>query len=160
MKRRSKADKIGDCYMAFKCIKAGVKVERDGAKDGSIPTHPVVSVDEVKSEADVLKDCTAWLKHHGILCDRNNVGAGIMSSSGMHSYGIKNGGDIIGLFLNGIHFEVECKRGAGGRLSRGQQERMKNVRDNRGYYFVVHGIPELKYFMEGLMNIISRDTNG
>ena len=147
-KRRSKADKIGDCYTAFKCIKAGVKVKRDGAKDGSVPTHPVVPVPDW-SEATVLFDCMAWLKHHNILCDRNNVGAGVMGNSGFHSYGIKNGGDIIGLFPNGIHFEIECKRGKGGRLSKGQQKRMKDVRDNKGYYFIVHGIAELVYYFEG-----------
>ena len=149
MKPRSKADKIGDCFTAFKCIKTGIKVKRSGAKDGSIPTHPVVPVDETKSEADVLKDCTAWLKHHGIMCDRNNVGAGVMGASGFHSYGIKDGGDIIGWFPNGIHFEVECKRGAGGRLSKGQQKRIRDVRDGNCYYFIVHGAEELKYYFEG-----------
>jgi len=149
MKRRSKADKIGDCFTAFKCIKEGRKVKRNGAKDGSIPTHPVVPVDETKSEAEVSKECMAWLKRHGVMCDRNNVGAGSMGTSGFHSYGIKNGGDGIGLFPNGIHFEIEFKRGAGGRLSKGQQKRMNDVRDNKGYYFIVHGVEELKYCFRG-----------
>ena len=149
MKPRSKADKIGDCFTAFKCIKEGRPVKRSGAKAGSIPTHPVVPVDETKNEAAVLKDCAAWLKHHGILCNRNNVGAGVMGTSGFRSYGIKYGGDIIGLFPNGIHFEIECKRGKGGRLSKGQQKRMKDIRDNKGYYFIVHGVEELEYYFEG-----------
>ena len=149
MKRRTKADKIGDCFTAFKCIKEGRPVKRSGAKDGSIATHSVVPVDETKSEAEVLKECIAWLKRHGIMCDRNNVGAGIMGASGFHSYGIKNGGDIIGLFPNGAHFEVECKRGKGGRLSKGQQKRMEDVRGNEGYYYIVHGINELEHYFEG-----------
>lgn len=151
MKRRSKADKIGDCFTAFKCIKASVKVKRSGAKDGSTPTHPVVPVDEIKSEAQVLKECMAWLKYHGISCDRNNTGAGSMGTSGFYSYGIKNGGDIIGWFPNGIHFEVECKRGKGGRLSKGQQKRMKDVRAGNCYYFIVHGVEELEYYMGDLI---------
>ena len=68
-------------------------------------------------------------------------------SSGFYSYGIKDGGDIQGLLSNGIHFEIECKRGKGGRLSKGQQKRMREIQESNGLYFVVHGVPELEYYM-------------
>jgi hypothetical protein len=150
-KRRTKAQKIGDCFDAFKCIKEGRKVKRSGAKDGSIATHPVVPVPEL-SERDVLAECKKWLDAHHIPCDRNNVGAGQMGTSGFHSYGIKNGGDIIGwLPRSGIHFEIECKKGKGGRLSKGQQERQIKCEETCALYFVIHGVPELEYYFGDLI---------
>lgn len=92
-----------------------------------------------------------WLRKHGIMCNRNNTGAGQMGTSGFYSYGIKNGGDIIGLLPTGQHFEIEVKRGKGGRLSKGQQKRMQDIRANNGLYFVVHGLSELEHYFEGLI---------
>ncbi|KKK92188.1 hypothetical protein LCGC14_2705410, partial [marine sediment metagenome] len=65
-------------------------------------------------------------------------------------YGIKGAGDIIGV-LSGVHFEVECKKGKGGRLSVNQQKRMRDVRAAGGVYQVVHGIPEMGHYFEGLL---------
>lgn len=148
-KRRTKSQKCKDYFDAFKCIKKNKKVKREGTKDGSIATCPIADVDPDLSEASVLKECISWLQYHGILCNRNNVGAGEMGTSGFYSYGIRGAGDIVGLLKTGQHFEIECKRGAGGRLSLIQQKRMKQIIENNGLYFVVHGIEELEcYFKE------------
>lgn len=145
MKRRTKSQKIKDYFDAFKCIQGDKKVKREGTKDGSIPTHPVVPVPDL-SESQVLILCKEWLQKHGILCDRNNVGAGQMGTSGYYSYGIKDAGDLLDLLPNGIHYELECKRGNGGRLSLGQQKRMRQIRENNGIFLIIHGIQELEYY--------------
>lgn len=150
MKRQTKDDKFRDLHDAYKCLKAGQPVKRSGAKDGSIATHPVVSMPDYL-ESTVLHMCLQWLKGAGILCNRNNTGAGQMGTSGFYSYGIKNGGDIIGLLSTGQHFEIECKRGKGGRLSKGQQQRMRDVRINNGLYFVIHGVSELEFYFGKLI---------
>lgn len=75
-----------------------------------------------------------------------------MGASGYYSYGIRGAGDIIGELQNGMHFEIECKRGSGGRLSLEQQKRMRDVSQIReGYYFVVHGVEELEYYFKDLI---------
>lgn len=149
MKKRTKADKIDDCFTAFKCISGDKSVKRSGAKDGSIPTKPIVPVPDW-SEADVLFECIVWLKHHCVFCNRHDVGAGDFGY-GYAIYGIKGAGDIIGLLRNGQHFEIEVKKGKGGRLSKGQQKRMRDIRVNNGLYFIVHGIAELVHYFEGLV---------
>lgn len=154
--KRTKAQKFGDFFDAFKCVKDGKPVKRSGAKDGSIPTHPVVPCPDV-SEHIVQNDCIVWLKRKRIFGNRSNVGtgtlvsqdkAGLMSGSGTISrYGIKNAGDWIGLLPNGIHIEIEFKKGSGGRLTAGQQKRKVAIERNNGVYLVVHGVPELKFYM-------------
>lgn len=151
MKRRTKSQKCKDLFDAFKCIREGKPVKREGTKDGSIATHPVVNVHFDYSEATVLAECITWLKYNHILCNRNNVGAGQMGTSGYYSYGIRGAGDVVGLNKQGIHFELEIKRGSGGRLSLEQQKRMKQIRENNGYYFVVHGVSELEYYFKGIL---------
>jgi len=145
MKRQSKAQKFNDLANAIDQIRRGEKVKRIGTKDGSIATHATIDVPDVL-EKIVLQDCLKWLQKKGIMADRNNTGAGEMGTSGFYNYGIKNGGDIVGLTKQGVHFEIEAKRGKGGRLSIGQQKRMKDVRDNGGIYLVVHSWQELKYY--------------
>ncbi|HDY89736.1 MAG TPA: hypothetical protein ENH82_16680 [bacterium] len=151
MKKQTRAQKCSDYADAFKCIKEGKPVKRLHSKDRSIPTHPIVEVRHPYPEKDVLHDCLVWLRREGILCDRNNVGAGQIGESGYYSYGIKDAGDIIGLLQNGQHFEIECKRSGGGRLSYGQQKRMKKIRENNGLYFVIHGIAELEYYFKDIV---------
>lgn len=146
MKRQTKFQKFNDLANAINQIRKGGKVKRIGAKDGSIRTHPVVPVDENKSEADVLADCLSWLKKHRVFHNRHDCGAGDFGY-GYATYGIKNSGDIHGILKDGRHFEIETKRGSGGTQSKGQQKRMRDVRDNGGLYFVVHGIEELEYYM-------------
>lgn len=148
MKRRTVAEKKADMFDAYKQIRAGEPVKRKGAKDGSIPTHPVVPVGEVKTESVVLGECLSWLKRHRVFCNRHDCGAGNFGA-GYATYGIRGSGDIHGILRHhgGKHFEIECKKGAGGRLSKKQQERMKDVRDNKGLYFVVHGVEELEHFL-------------
>ncbi len=148
-KKQTKSQKCKDLFDAFKCLQGGEKPRRSGTKDGSIPTHPIVEVDKTKTEATVLIDCMIWLKEHDVLCNRNNVGAGQMGTSGYYSYGIKNAGDIHGVLRNhnGRHLEIEVKRGKGGRLSLGQQKRMKEMQENNGIYLIVHGVEELEYYM-------------
>jgi len=150
-KRRTKADKIEDQYTAFKRAQEGKPYKRSGTKDGSIATHPMVPVRCPYPEKDVLHDCLVWLRRNRIPCDRNNTGAGQMGTSGFYSYGIRNGGDIMGWLPNGIHFEIECKRGKGGRLSKGQQKRRRDIRKTPAYYFVIHGVEELEHYFERLI---------
>ncbi len=150
MKRQTKQQKFNDLYDTFKQVCNGEKVRRIGAKDGSIATHPVVPVDSIKYEAEVLADCLAWLKKHHVMHNRHDCGSGDIAGAGMATYGIRSSGDIHGMLRHhgGKHFEIETKRGKGGRLSKGQQKRMRDVRDNDGLYFVVHGVEELIYYME------------
>ena len=149
-RRRKKSEKFADYFDAFKCIGADAPVKRSGAKDGGIPTHPVMPLPHIP-EASVSRDCGEWFKAHGIIMDRNNTGAGSVGSSGFYKYGIKNGGDWIGLRKDGIHLEIECKKGKGGRLSAGQQQRWRDIEASNGIYLVIHGIEELEYFKEFIL---------
>ncbi len=145
MKKQTRKQKFGDLFTAYKCIKENKPMKRDGAKDGSVPTHSVVVVPEYP-ESEVLKFCLDWLRKHRILCNRNNTGAGNVGTSGFYSYGIRGAGDVVGLNKRGVHFEIEFKRGKGGRLSIGQQKRLKDIRKNNGIYLVIHGTEELEYY--------------
>lgn len=149
MKPPTKKQKLDNCYEAYHHTKHGTRPTR-GAKDGSIPTHPVVPVPDVL-EAEVLKDCKKWLTSHRIFHDRHDCGSGDLVGAGQARYGIRFAGDIIGILPNGIHFEIETKRGKGGRQSRGQQKRMVDVRATNGVYLVVHGVAELEYYWKGLV---------
>ena len=151
MKRRTKDQRLKDCYDAFKCIKEDKKVKREGTKDGSIATHPVVQVNPKLLEKDILRDCIVWLNRHYIFHNRHDSGSFQNIHGQWGTYGIKGAGDIIGLLETGQHFELECKRGLGGRLSLEQQKRMKQIRENNGLYFVVHGIEELEYYFKDLI---------
>ena len=53
MKKKTKADKFADYADAVKAINKGQPPRRHGAKDGSIPTHPVVPVTD-QSEKEVV----------------------------------------------------------------------------------------------------------
>lgn len=150
-KRRTKTQKLDDQYTAYTCMKNKRPVKRNRAKDGSVPTHPVIEVRCPYPEKDVLHDCLIWLRKHKIFCNRHDSGGADIAGAGHAIYGIKSAGDIIGLLPNGIHFEIECKAGKGGRLSAGQQRRMLDIQHNNGLYFVVHGLPELEYYFEGLI---------
>ena len=112
-----------------------------------IQTHPTIPCEDVLEHV-VLSDCMSWLKKRRIVCDRNNVGMFTVPGSGMCRFGIKFGGDIIGCLPSGRHYEVECKRGRGGSLSIGQQERRKKVLMDNGVYLVVHSVYELELLVE------------
>jgi hypothetical protein len=142
---KTKKQKLTDCHLVYEAAKTGTK-PKSGAKDGSIPTHPVVPVPPLP-ESEVLKQCIAWLKARRVFCDRHDCGSG----PGHARYGIKGAGDIIGIAPLGLHFEIECKKGKGGRLGRDQQERSDNVWAAGGVYYVVHGVEELKHYMERLL---------
>jgi len=150
MKRRTKDQKLKDYYDAFKCIREDRKVKREGTKDGSIATHPVVEVFN-HPEKVVLASCLTWLYARNIFCNRHDAGSFQNQHGQWGTYGIKGSGDIIGLLKTGQHFEIECKRGSGGRLSAKQQKRMQQIRENNGLYFVVHGVEELEYYMRDLI---------
>ena len=150
MKPPTKKQKLDNCYEAYHHAKHGTRPTRK-ARDGSIPTHPVVSVSPHKFEHMVLADCMKWLKSHRIFHDRHDCGGGNVSGAGYTIYGIKYSGDIHGILPNGIHFEIETKRGNGGRQSAGQQKRMADVRATNGVYLVVHGVLELEFLMKGLI---------
>jgi len=151
MKRQTKAQKFNDLANAYHQMRRGEPVKRIGTKDGSIATHPVVPVDPKKLEHEVLTDCLAWLKKHHVFCNRHDSGSFQNDRGQWGTYGIKGAGDIIGILykhrLVGRHFEIECKRGSGGRLDIGQQKRLKDVHDNGGLYFVCHGVEELEFLM-------------
>ncbi len=149
MKPQTRKQKFNDLANAIGQIRRGEPVKRIGAKDGSIRTHPVVPVDPKKLEQEVLNDCLAWLKKHHVFHNRHDSGSFQNERGQWGCYGIINSGDIHGMlkYHGGKHFEVECKRGSGGRLSVGQQQRMKDVRENDGLYFVVHGQEELEFYM-------------
>lgn len=150
-KKQTKADKFNDYADAVQAIRESLPPRRHTAKDGSIPTHPVVPVFELP-EKEVVKGCLAWLKRHRIFCTRHDVGGGYLGAGTAYAtYGIKGAGDIIGLLRNGRHFEIECKTGKGGRLSLNQQKRMHNIRDNNGIYLVVHGCEELAFYFKDLI---------
>lgn len=151
MKRQTKAQKCSDLADAIKCINQGKPPKRSGAKDGSIATHPVVNVHFDYSEKIVLGECLAWLNRNHIFHNRHDSGSFQNNRGQWGTYGIKSAGDIIGLLPTGQHFEIECKRGHGGRLLLGQQKRMRSIRANGGLYFVIHGVEELEcYFKEYL----------
>ncbi len=149
MKRRTKKLIFADYGDAIKCIHRGIKVKRSTYKDGSIPTYSEYPVDETKLEAEVKSDCVTWLRQHHVFCNPHGCGSFINERGQQRMYGIKNSGDIHGILKNnwGKHFEIECKRGSGGKQSKGQQQRMKDVHGNNGLYFIVHGVQELAYYM-------------
>ena len=137
--------KLAEAHTLYTAAKTGTRPKR-GAKDRSIPTHPVVPCPDLP-EQEVLKQCLAWLRARRVFCDRHDCGSG----PGHARYGIKGAGDIIGVFDGGRHFEVEVKKGKGGRLSADQQKRMHDVRNAGGVYAVIHGIAEMEYYFRGLI---------
>ena len=145
MKKQTKKQKLNDLFDAFKCLQKSVPVKRSRAKDGSVSTHPTVEVEPLL-EKHVLTQCLAWLQGKGLQCWRHDCGTFQNSRGEWGTYGIKGGGDIMGLLRNGIHFEIEAKNGKGGRLSVKQQQHMKEVLSTNGLYFVVHGVQELEYY--------------
>jgi len=154
MKRRqTKLQKFNDLANAVNQMRRGEKVKRIGAKDGSIRTHAVVPVDSKLLEHEVLADCLSWLKKHHVFCNRHDAGSFQNERGQWGTYGIINSGDIHGMLkenqyhFGGKYFEIETKRGSGGIQSKGQQDRMKDVRDNGGLYFICHGVEELEFLM-------------
>jgi hypothetical protein len=141
-KKRTKAQKFEDFADAYKCVREGKKVKRSKFKDGSIATRPIVPVPDIP-EAEVLTECLSWLRKQRIKVDRHDCGAGDFGH-GFAKYGIRGAGDLIGWLPNGIHFEIECKRGRGGKLNKAQQKRQRDARLGGVPYLVVHGLLELK----------------
>jgi hypothetical protein len=149
MKKQTKLQKFNDLANAVHQINAGEKVKRIDRKDGSIATKPVVPCPDLPEKV-VVKECISWLRKHHIFCNRHDVGGMNIPGTehGYATYGIVGAGDIIGLLPTGQHFEVETKAGSGGSLNKNQRKRMRDIRNNRGLYFVVHGVPELEFYME------------
>jgi len=148
MKSPTKKQKLDNYYEAYHHAKHGTRPTRK-AKDGSIPTHPVVPVPELP-EDEVKIECCRWLRQHRIFHNRHDCGS-CSTGYGFIIFGIKDSGDIHGILPSGIHFEIETKRGKGGRQSAGQQKRMAGVRATNGIYLVVHGVLELEFLMKGLV---------
>ena len=146
MKPRTTKQKNADNYQAYQCLTQGKPVKRTGAKDGSKPVHPVCPVDPDKTEDEVLKDCLAWLTKQRIFHDRHDVGGANIAGAGFAVYGIKGAGDIIGINRNGLHFEIETKRGKGGRWKEDQQKRCEEVRATKGIYLLISGVEELIFY--------------
>lgn len=148
MTQPTKKQKLDNCYEAYHHAKHGTRPTRK-ARDGSISTHSVVPVPELPElgKGGVQDECCKWLKQHRIFHNTHACGGGPNHAT----YGIKDSGDIHGILPSGVHLEIECKRGKGGRQSAGQQKRMANVRATNGVYLVVHGVAELEYYMGGLV---------
>lgn len=146
--KKTKTQKLNDAFTFYKAEQQGQRPPRR-AKDGSIPTHSIVPVPPLP-ESEVLAQCLKWLRKHRVFCDRHECGAGDLGH-GYARYGIRGGGDIIGILPSGQHFEVECKAGKGGRLSKEQQDRMRDVQSANGVYLVIHGVAELELLMRGLV---------
>jgi len=142
--KKSKSIIFPGIASAYHQLKAG---GRPRPVTSGVQTHPTIPMPPLP-ESEVLTECLDWLKKHRIMADRNNVGAGTLGAKGYFKYGIKGGGDIIGLLPNGKHFEIECKHGKGGRLSVEQVNRQIAIRGNGGLYFVVHGLTELQFLMK------------
>ena len=94
----------------------------------------------------MLADCLDQLHRWGIFCNRHDVGGGDLAGEGHAIYGIKNAGDIIGALKDGTHFEIETKRGKGGRWNKGQQDRCHAVRATNAVYLLISGVEELIYY--------------
>lgn len=123
-------------------------------KNNSIKTiHTKPTTRTEQPERDVLSDCKHWLRTHGCVADRNNVGSGDLSGRGaFFSYGIKGGGDIFAILPpHGKHVEIECKAGKGGAWSEDQQKRARRVQSVGGIYIVVHSVQELANQIEPLL---------
>lgn len=144
---KTKTQKLAEAHTLYTAAKKGQKPKR-GAADGSVPTHPVVPCPDLPEEGEAgVKDlCHKWLIARRILCNKHACGR-----KGGVLYGIKDSGDEHGYLHDGRGFELEYKRGRGGKLSEGQQERMLAVRKTDGLYFVIHGIPEMEHYFEGLI---------
>jgi len=123
--------------------------------DGSVTTRPCVPCPDVP-EADVMRVTEEWIVRHGCTIDRLNNGAGHLDGSPNYGmYGIKGGGDWLGMLPNGRHLEIECKKGKGGRQSKHQFKRMMRVRRGGGVYVLIHGLPELEVKLLPLLKNIN-----
>ena len=145
---KSKKQKLAEAHTRYTAKKAGTKPRR-GTKDGSIPTHPVVPCPDLSElgKGGVQDLCYKWLKARRIFCDCHACGR-----KGGVLYGIKSSGDIHGYLPDGRGVEIECKRGRGGHQRSGQQERMALIHNTTAaLYFIVHGIPEMEHYFEGLI---------
>jgi len=147
MKKQTKQQKFNDAFDAYRCLQKGQPIKRSTNKDGSLPTTPIIACPDLP-ESEVLKLCLAWLRGRRIFCNRVNNGKGDLHGDGhVYTYGIIGAGDILGLLPDGRHFEVECKKGRGGLLSKDQRNRAKRITENNGIYIIAHGIPELNLLL-------------
>lgn len=123
---------------------------KPGRKDGGVQTKPVVPCID-QCEADVTKDCITWLKKHRVGVKRMNVGAGDITGRGdFRSYGIKGASDVLCIY-KGLIIAIEFKKGKGGVLSKNQQKFRDWVEQFEGVYLVIHGVPELEFFMPSIL---------
>ena len=136
---KTKKQKLAEAHTTYEAAKAGTRPIREPK---SIPTHPVVPCPDLP-EREVLVECMRWLRQRRILHNRHDCGSR-STGYGFVMFGIKHSGDIHGYLPDGRGFEIECKKSKGGRLSKGQQDRMRDVRATNGVYVVIHGIPELE----------------
>ena len=110
-------------------------------------------------ESVVTDECVEWMTRHGCNVKRLNNGAGqLMQKNGKLSefqqFGIKGGGDYIGMLPDGRHLEVEFKKGKGGTLSKAQVRQRKWVTSSGGVYVVAHGLPEIKIKLNPILEKI------
>ena len=158
---------IGDVYTVARLKKSaktkmlgnGLLQIRDNGRprraraDGKAPTKPVVQCPPIPELGDdgVMERVTKWCEASRLLrMNRLNNGAGYLRGRAEYgSYGIPGGADLLGWVIGcGKHIEIECKAGEGGHLRVSQQERMLECWKDGGIYLVVHGVPELEYFID------------
>ncbi len=152
MRRRTKHTKqqLGKGIVAMIHAKQAGLPYKPGRKDGGIPTKPVVPCKE-QSEADVTTECVTWLKKHRVGVKRMNVGAGDITGRGdFRTYGIKGASDVLCIY-HGLLIAIEFKKGKGGVLNKNQQDFREWVERFEGIYIIVHGVPELEFFMLSIL---------
>lgn len=145
----SKQDKFSNLFALYSCVKTRSPF-KPGPKDGSLPTRPVVAVFSLP-EAVILRQVLDWLTSRRIFHRRMNVGKGSLDGKRYYQYGVVGAGDIYGVLPDGTHFELEIKAGKGGRWSKKQQEYAADLSTTKAYYFIIHGIEELKYYFQELI---------
>ncbi len=123
---------------------------KPGRKDGGMTTKPVVPCEDLP-EAEVLKRGISWLKKHRVGVKRMNVGAGDIRGRGDYrQYGIKGASDVLCVY-KGLMIAIEFKKGKGGVLSENQQDFRDWVQRFDGVYLIIHGEPELEFFMLSIL---------
>jgi len=156
-KRISKAWQNERLALGLNLIKQG-KTPRV-AFDGAVPTKPFLPCIDVPESA-VDNAVEPLFRRYGCVMKRLNNGEGKFEHSPNYgAYGIKGGSDYLGwLKDSGRHIEIELKRGAGGRLSKDQQDRFNDCWDDNAIFVVVHGVPELKWYYENGWEYLTKEV--
>lgn len=100
---------------------------------------------ETSETATVVKPCLEWLKLHGIMAWRQNVGGFLRAHEGKRrfvKFGRPGMSDIAGILPAGRALYIECKL-AGKALTHSQRAFLDEVNATGGLGIVVHSVDEL-----------------